>query len=320
MTDERIDLRGQVLDGEYRLGASIGVGGTSVVLDATRLSDGHQVVVKVLRPQFAHHADLERRLRREAEVYESVRHPGIVPVLDHGILGDGTPYLVMERMHSESLLRLMRRRGVLTAGEAGVLMARVASILHAVHQSGYVHRDIKPEHILLDRLRDGSLHVSLLDWGVCAAETAPQAERERERGRVYGTPSYVSPEQAGGQPNVDGRADLFGLGSTFFEALTGELPFAGSTVGNLLRRILLEDAPRVSTLRADIPAWLDDLVASIMQRDPACRPSSARAMGRTLLQHVPNRAQIERELASVLEVGESDTARTPTREIEIVAA
>lgn len=320
MTDERMDLRGQVLDGNYRLGASIGVGGTSVVFEATRLADNHPLVVKVLRPQFAHHADLERRLRREAEVYERVRHPGIVPVIDSGMLPEGTPYLVMERMRSESLLRLMRRRGVVSAPEAAVLMARIASILHAVHQAGYVHRDIKPEHVLLDRNQDGSLHVSLLDFGVCAAETAPIAERERERGRVYGTPSYVSPEQAGGQPNVDGRADLYGLGSTFFEALTGELPFNASTVGNLLRRILLDEAPRVSSLCADVPAWLDDLIAAIMQRDPACRPVSARAMGRTILTNLPNRISIEHHLAMSLEIGEADAERIATRDLEGVAA
>lgn len=316
MTDERIDLRGQVLDGEYRLGAPIGVGGTSVVLEATRISDGSEAVVKVLRPQFAHHSDLERRLKREAEVYERVRHPGIVPILDTGLLTDGTPYLVMQRMRSESLLRLIRRRGVLSANEAAVLMARIASILHAVHLGGYVHRDIKPEHILLDRMSDGSLHVSLLDFGVCAADTAPSAERERERGRVYGTPSYVSPEQAGGQPNVDGRADLYCLGSTFFESMTGELPFSASTVGNLLRRILLEDAPRVSELRSDVPAWLDDLIAAIMHRDPVCRPSSARAMGRTLLMNLPNRMAIEHQLAMSLRVGEAAPDGRETREVD----
>lgn len=320
MTDERSDLRGLILDSAYRLGAPIGVGGTGVVLEATRLADDSSVVVKVLRPQFAGHADLERRLRREAEVYERVRHPGLVPVLDVGMLEDGSPYLVMQRMRSESLLRFVRRQGLLSADEAAVLMVRLASILHSVHHGGYVHRDIKPEHVLMDRLADGSLHVSLLDFGVCAAETAPGAERERERGRVYGTPSYVSPEQAGGQPHVDGRADLYSLGTTIYECLTGQLPFSGSTVSTLLRRILLEDASRVSTLRWDVPTWLDDAVASIMQRDPACRPAGARAMGRALLAHLPNRAHVEAALANKLEIGVSYQEIIPTRELVVDAA
>ncbi len=320
MTDERSDLRGRVLDSAYRLGPAIGVGGTGVVLEATRLADDASVVVKVLRPQFAGHADLERRLRREAEVFERVRHPGIVPVHDLGMLEDGSPYLVMDRMRSESLLRYVRRVGVLSADQATALIIRLSSILHAVHQGGYVHRDIKPEHILLDRLADGSLHVSLLDFGVCAADTAPAAERERERGRVYGTPSYVSPEQASGQPNVDGRADLFSLGTTVFECLTGELPFAGSTVTNLLRKILLEDARRVSSLRWDVPSWLDDALSSMMHRDPACRPVGARALGRSLLPHLPNRERVERELAARLEIGAPAAEIIPTRELAIEAA
>lgn len=320
MTDERSDLRGRTLESGYRLSAPIGVGGTSVVFEATRLADGNSVVVKVLRPQFAGHADLERRLRREAEVHERVRHPGIVPVHDVGMLEDGSPYLVMERMRSESLLRFVRRQGLLTPDEAAVLMVRLASILHAVHHGGYVHRDIKPEHVLMDRLADGSLHVSLLDFGVCAAETAPAAERERERGRVYGTPSYVSPEQAGGQPHVDGRADLFSLGTTMFECLTGALPFSGSTVSNLLRRILLEDAARASTLRWDVPTWLDDAIAAIMQRDPASRPAGARAMGRALLAHLPHRVDVEASLARKLEVGAEAAEIIPTREFAFEAA
>lgn len=319
MTDERNELRGNMLDGTYRVGSTIGVGGTSVVLSAERITDGAELVVKVMRKQFVGNADLERRMRREHEVFERVRHPGIVPVHDLGTLEDGSPYLVMDRMRSESLLRLVRRRGVLSADEAAVILVRLASLLHAIHLNGYVHRDIKPEHVLLDRLPDGSLHVSLLDFGVCAAETAHHAERERERGRVFGTPSYVSPEQASGQPNVDGRSDLFGLGTTFFEALTGELPFSGSTVTNLLRRILLEDAPRVSSLRWDIPTWLDDAVASLMQRDPACRPVSARTMGRALLAYLPHRVDVERSLAAVLEVGTTDLEAIPSEEFVLVA-
>lgn len=319
MTDERNELRGELLDGTYRVGATIGIGGTGVVLAAERVSDGAEVVVKVMRPQFVGNADLERRLRREYEVWERVRHPGIVPVHALGQLRDGSPYLVLERKRSESLLRLVRRRGVLAADEAAVIMVRLASLLQAIHQNGYVHRDIKPEHVLLDRTVDGGLHVSLLDFGVCAAETAPHAERERERGRVFGTPSYVSPEQASGQPNVDGRSDLFGLGTTMFEAITGELPFSGSTVTNLLRRILLEDAPRVSSLRWDVPTWLDDAIATLMQRDPACRPIGARAMGRALLGHLPHRETVERTLAAAIDVGATDFEVIPAHEFELVA-
>ena len=143
---------------------------------------------------------------------------------------DGSPYLVMKHMRSESLSSYLRRCGPLDPKQISVIIARLASILHSVHRHGYVHRDIKPEHILLNRGRHGELDVHLLDFGVCAADTAPADERARERGRVYGTPSYASPEQASGNPFVDARADLFGVGVTMFEALTCKLPFTGADV------------------------------------------------------------------------------------------
>src|SRR5512139_3279105 len=211
-SDERSELRDSVLEGRYRVGACIGVGGTGIVFETTRLVDRASLVVKTLRPTFAHNPDLIRRVHREAEVTRRVHHPGLVPILDVGHLPDGSPYLIMRRMGSESLKRYLRRRGTLEVAEVAVIVQRVAAILHLVHQAGYVHRDIKPEHILLDRGPEGHLSVSLLDFGVCASDFAGEDEKERERGRVFGTPCYVSPEQASGDPYVDGRADIFGLG------------------------------------------------------------------------------------------------------------
>ena len=118
----------------------------------------------------------------------------------------------MHHMRSESLSSYLRRCGPLGPEQISVIVARLASVLHSVHRHGYVHRDIKPEHILLNRGAHGELDLHLLDFGVCAADTAPVEERGRERGRVYGTPSYASPEQASGNPYVDARADLFGVG------------------------------------------------------------------------------------------------------------
>ncbi|MFW6067742.1 MAG: serine/threonine-protein kinase [Myxococcota bacterium] len=301
---ERAELRGQVLDGKYRVGASIGVGGTGVVFETERLSDGAPLVMKVLRPLYAYNADLARRLRREAEVAREVGHPGIVPVLDEGQLEDGSPYVVMERVWGESMARLIRRSGTLGAGETAVIAARAAAILHAVHRQGYVHRDVKPEHILLDRASDGSLVVHLLDFGVCASESASVEERERERARVFGTPSYVSPEQASGDPYVDGRADVFGLGVCMFEALAGRVPFTGSGVMNVLRRIIREDAPRVGLLAMHVDATLDGVVTRALSRSREERFPNMRALARALVPLLRQRQEVERQLAASLCVGE----------------
>ena len=299
---ERTELRGTTLDARYRLGGILGIGGTGVCFDATRLSDGHPVVVKTLRPVFADHPDLARRLRREHEVSQRVAHPSIVPVLDEGILYDGSPYTVMERIHGEPLHRILRRAGTLSVPVVLTIALKVADVLHRSHVAGYVHRDVKPEHVILDRAPSGDLKMWLLDYGVCAAETAPADEVERERGRVYGTPSYVSPEQASGNPAVDARADVFGLGVMVFEALAGRLPYSGSTVTNLLRRIIREDAPRLGLIVPSVSTDLDAVVAKMLARRREDRHSNMRVLARALMPFVADRRATERAIAAGLEL------------------
>ena len=313
-SDERSELRGVVLDGRYHLGACIGVGGTGVVFEGERISDGHSIVVKTLRPVYANHPDLGQRLRREVEVARNVHHNAVVSVLDEGTLSDATPYVVMERVRGEAMNRLLRRMGTLGVAETLVIAMRVADVLHAAHAQGYIHRDVKPEHIILDRDSKGELRVYLLDFGVCASDTAPEDERRRERGRVFGTPSYVSPEQASGDPDVDGRADIFGLGIVVFEALAGRMPFSGSTVTNLLRRIIREDAPRVALACPRVDRDLDAVIARMLARDKSYRFPNARALSRALGMYVPERTRIERSLAAQLHVGKRQAESVPTVE------
>ena len=311
-SSERMELRNTVLEGRYRVGARIGVGGTGVVFAAEQIDNGGDVVIKTLRPIFAHNMDLRRRLLREAEIARTVPHPGIVPVLDEGLLPDGSPYLVMPRLRGESLYRLMLRHRPLSTAQTAAIAIRVADILHAAHVRGYVHRDVKPEHIVMDRDADGGLTVQLLDFGVCAAETAPIEERERERGRVFGTPSYSSPEQASGNPDVDGRADVFGLGIVMFECLTGRQPFSASNVAALLRRIIREDAPRVGLICQHTSRAFDDLVARSLARLPSERFMNARAVERALHAHVGHREATERCLAALLQTDAGSVHDEPT--------
>ncbi len=317
---ERNELRGRFLDGRYRIGNAIGTGGTGIVFEAERLATLERVVIKMLRPAHAGNPDLMSRLRREVEVARRVFHPGIVPVLDHGTLYDGSPYVVMKHMSSESLASYLRRRGPLGMAEVAVIVARLASILHSVHRHGYVHRDIKPEHILLNRGSHGELDLHLLDFGVCAAETAPPDERARERGRVYGTPSYASPEQASGNPFVDARADLFGVGVTMFEALTGRLPFTATDVNALLRQIIRQDAPRVCGFAHHVDEAMDTLVSKLLSRTPAARPASARTLMRSLSPWLVERVRTERALVSTLEVTVDATSIRPTAQHDVAAA
>jgi len=319
VSDERSELCGAVLDRRYHLGCCIGVGGTGVVFEAWRIEDGHPVVVKALRPVYAHKRDLLVRLRREAEVADRVTHGGVVPVYDEGTLHDGSPYIVMKRMGSESLSHVLRRRKTLSVRETAAIALRVTDILQAVHAAGYVHRDIKPEHVLLDRTPGGDLSVFLLDFGVCASATAPHDERERERGRVFGTPSYVSPEQAAGDPDVDGRADIYGLGVLMYECLSGRVPFSANTISNLLRRIIREDAPPISTVAPQADSEFERVLAQAVARFPEGRFTSPRAMGRALRPLLRDRRRVERQLAATLRV-KGDALSSHTLEADEASA
>ncbi len=317
---ERSELSGITLDDRYVLGKTIGVGGTGVVFDAHRLEDGERVVVKTMRPVYAYNPDLVERLHREAEVASRVSHPGIVSVQGEGQLDDGSPYLVMTHLRGESLSRILLRERTLDAEEAATIAIRVTSILDACHARGYVHRDIKPEHIILDRGPSGALKVSLIDFGVCAAETASHESRESERGRVYGTPTYCSPEQASGNPYVDARADIWGVGVVLFESLAGKVPFAASNVTALLKRIIREDAPRVGLAAHRVSRGFDELVSRTLAREPEARPASGRALRRLLRAHVSDQKRVERTIASRLRIAAPDPDWVATEPGEIVAA
>jgi serine/threonine-protein kinase len=309
---ERAELCGHVIDERYRIVRRIGLGGTGVVFEANCTFDGSKVAIKTLRPCFLNHIDLGARLRREAEVSRRVAHPGVIKVLDEGTLYDGSPYVVMPLMYGESLARLLLRMNELPQLEVAAIAARVATILHSAHCAGYVHRDVKPEHILFNRSATGDLTVHLLDFGVCSSAGADEQEKQRECGKVFGTPSYVSPEQASGHANIDGRADLFSLGIVMFEALSGRVPFSGSTVSKLLLRIIRDEAPRVSAVVDGIDPALDALVSRLLARAPQDRLPSARALSRTLSSFIGDRTRVERRLASMLNETSSIADTAPT--------
>lgn len=274
---QRRELWGAVLDGRYRLLRPLGAGATGVVFAASDV-EGRELAIKLLSSAYADDAELSARLRCEARVSCEVRHPGVVESLGQGVLHDGSPYVVFERIRGESLLGLLRRWGRLSVGETLVIAQRLARILAAVHAAGYVHRDVKPEHVVL--CSDApQLSVRLLDFGVCL----PRDEEPEHRARfaVYGTPGYASPEQAAADP-VDGRSDLFSVGATLYEALTGRAPFPGSNPAAILTRTLREDAAPLGRLRPDCPRALEAMINRLLARDRDQRPASARTLARDL--------------------------------------
>ena len=213
---------GLVLAGQYRLTEKVGIGANGTIWEAERLADGELVAVKMLRAAVAHDTIAADRLRREAAALGLAWHPNVVEVYEDGHLPDGTSYLVMERLHGESLAERLRRVGALTPEETIPIALQLCDALGAVHAAGIVHRDVKPSNIFLAQEASGSaIRVKVLDFGIARVEWAET--RLTNANAPLGTPGYMSPEQEQGQ-EIDHRSDLFGVGSVLYECLTGMAP------------------------------------------------------------------------------------------------
>lgn len=263
---------GDVLDGRFRVDAVAGVGGMGTVHRATDLHDRCVVAVKSM------HGAMEReRFVREVELLRSLQHPAVVDYRHHGATPDGTPYLVMEWLDGEDLATTLRR-GPLSVGDAEAVASRAADALGALHAVGIVHRDVKPANLFL--VGGAPDRVKLLDFGL-ARHVAPEHALTGV-GMTIGTLDYMAPEQARGRRDLTARADVFGLGCVLFECLTGRRPFAADHPVAILAKILLEDAPRVDSIRRDVPAPLCDLVQRMLAKEPALRPADGRETAEAL--------------------------------------
>ncbi|MEI9950526.1 MAG: serine/threonine-protein kinase [Pseudomonadota bacterium] len=213
---------GLVLAGQYRLTEKVGVGANGTIWEAERLANGELVAVKMLRAAVAHDTIAADRLRREAAALGLAWHPNVVEVYEDGHLPDGTSYLVMERLHGESLAERLHRVGAMTPEELLPVALQLCDALGAVHAAGIVHRDVKPSNIFLAQEPGQSVpHVKVLDFGIARVEWAET--RLTNANAPLGTPGYMSPEQEQGE-EIDQRSDLFGMGGVLYECLTGFAP------------------------------------------------------------------------------------------------
>ncbi|MDH4130782.1 MAG: serine/threonine-protein kinase, partial [Gemmatimonadota bacterium] len=266
MTLER--LRASLSD-RYRIERELGQGGMATVYLAEDLKHDRQVAIKVLRPELAAVLGSERFLR-EIQTTASLRHPHILPLYDSGAAGDheGRPYLyyVMPFIEGGSLRDRLRQQKQLPLDEALTLCREVADALGYAHSRGIVHRDIKPENILLEQG-----HAVVTDFGIARALTEAGGERLTETGLAIGTPLYMSPEQAAGDRDLDGRSDLYSLGCVLYEMLAGQPPFTGPTAESITRQHLLTQAAPVTNLRPTVPEAVAGTLARTLAKNPADR-------------------------------------------------
>jgi len=263
---------------DYRLERVLGTGGSATVFLAEDLKHDRQVAIKVLHHELAATVGADRFIR-EIRVAARLTHPHIVPLLDSGRAGDA-PYYVMPFIDGEALRARLDRGERVPLDEAIRLVTEIADALEYAHAAGIVHRDIKPENILL--LRE---HAVVADFGIARAltrATEPATGTTTTGGMVLGTPAYMSPEQAVGESEIDGRSDVYSLAIVLFEMVSGTLPFSAPTMQGLIAKRFHEPAPRLSTLVPAIPVAVDDAVAAALALDPADRPAGALAFARLL--------------------------------------
>jgi len=269
--DEAPLAPGTVIADRYRIDGVVGRGGMGTVYRAEHLALARPVALKVLRTAHGARSDIVQRFQREAVAASHIRHPGIVEVTDFGRTPEGRFYLAMEFIEGETLARRLARIGPLPVHEAVRRVRDIAQALGAAHTRGIYHRDIKPENVLLGPEET----VKVVDFGIARLAEGPRDARETAAGLIFGTPNYMSPEQAAGQ-RQDGRSDIYALGVLLYELLTGAPPFLGASATHVLAAHLLTPAPRLPDDGADgpIPPGLADLVGQMMAKSPADRPAS----------------------------------------------
>ena len=276
------------LEGRYRIERELGKGGMATVYLADDLRHGRNVALKVLKPELAAVVGAERFLA-EIQTTANLQHPHILPLFDSGE-ASGFLFYVMPYVEGESLRQKLGRERQLQVDDAVRIATAVANALDYAHRQGVVHRDIKPANILL---HDGEPVVA--DFGIALAVNSAAGHRLTETGLSLGTPHYMSPEQATGDPHVGSATDIWALGCVLYEMLVGEPPYTGSTPQGILGRIITGEAPSANRERRSVPPGVDAAIGKALEKLPADRFTGAKAFAEALadptFRHGPPMAQ-----------------------------
>jgi len=268
----------EALGAEYTIEGEIGRGGMGVVYRARDERLHRRVAVKVLPPELAFQKEIRERFTREAQTAARLSHPHIVPIHDVGE-GSGVVYFIMGLVEGESLGGRLKRRGKLPPDEVRRIMKETADALSAAHAVSIIHRDIKPDNILLEGTRG---RVMVTDFGIAKAVSQVSGSTLTGVGVAIGTPQYMSPEQAAGEREIDGRSDLYSLGVVAYQMTSGELPFNAPTVAGILMKQITEPAPVLHEMIDGIPEDLSLAIARCLEKDPENRWPTADSLRRSL--------------------------------------
>jgi serine/threonine-protein kinase len=266
---------GDLIQSRYRLQRLLGSGASGSVWAARNELIDRDVALKIMRPDVAEDAVALQRFFNEAKASGRVRSPSIVEILDLGQAEDGSPFLVFELLEGEGLDEKLRREGTIAPELLLELFVGVARALELAHAQGIIHRDLKPANIHITRGLNGQNVAKILDFGISKIFDTGHNFTLTRTGTVVGSPAYMSPEQAAGREDIDGRADIWSLGVVMYEALTGTLPHQAANYNQLMVRILTQDSDAVQTRKADLPPSVCAIVDACLKRERDARTSNS---------------------------------------------
>jgi serine/threonine protein kinase len=280
------DLSGKTLADKYLLARRVGGGGMGAVYEAEHTGIGKRVAIKVLSREFAGNAEYVARFVGEARAASTIDHENVIDITDVGTSASGRAFIVMELLEGEPLTDTIQRDSPLPWSRAKPIALQICRALHAAHEAGVVHRDIKPDNCF--RSRRGANHdfIRVLDFGIAKifGDERRPAEAITKTGTIFGTPEYMSPEQARGD-TVDHRTDIYSLGIVLYELLTGTVPFGGNTVISILTKQAM-DPPQPPSLRkpsAGIWPALDALVLTALEKSADARHQTMRELAEAII-------------------------------------
>ncbi len=284
-----VPAAGDVLSGKYEIERMLGKGGMGVVFAARHVTLGQRVAVKMLLPQVAKLPEAAERFLREARASTNLRSQHVARVVDVGTQDNGAPYMVMEYLEGKDLHQLASTQSMLPIAASVGYILQAAEALAEAHTLGIVHRDLKPANLFLTTHADGSPLVKVLDFGISKA-TLPGERGITSTDAVLGSPGYMSPEQIRSAKHVDQRADIWGIGVSLYELLTGVPPFDGASVAAVSVQIVLETPKLAHELRSDVPPELSRVVHRCLEKDPAARYQNMAELAAALLPFAPSGA------------------------------
>jgi serine/threonine protein kinase len=285
-TDKMVD---RVIKGKYKIVRRLGQGGMGAVYLAEQIGIGHRVAIKFLKTEFSDDAEIARRFLNEAKSYARVAHPNAVTFHDFGQDDDGNLFIAMEYCEGIDLKKTLAEQGRLQMVEAVEVTLQVADVLANAHEKGVIHRDLKPENIMIRRGIRG-VHAKVLDFGI--ARLMDAGTKLTMAGAIAGTPRYMSPEQVRGR-EVDARADIYSLGIVLFETLTGNQPFDGTSISEILQKQVADPLPPLAQFATDLDyPEMESVIRRACAKNPEERWPDMLSFASALSQSIPTQAHL----------------------------